>query len=58
MRWTNHPKIFLEVAVVKFCQLERSAIQEAHPEEWNELITKIVQLENEIKQLKQHGVAV
>ena len=27
MRWTNHPKIFLEVAVVKLCQLERSALQ-------------------------------
>ena len=24
MRWTNHPRIFLEVAVVKLCQLERS----------------------------------
>ena len=58
MRWTNHPKIFLEVAVVKLCQLERSSATEAQPEEWNELKQKIVQLENEINHLKQHGVAV
>jgi DNA polymerase III subunit gamma/tau len=57
MRWTNHPKIFLEVAVVKLCQLERSSATEAQPEEWNELNQKIVQLENEINHLKQHGVA-
>ena len=25
MRWTNHPKIFLEVAIVKLCQLEGSS---------------------------------
>ncbi|HVH96392.1 MAG TPA: DNA polymerase III subunit gamma/tau, partial [Bacillus sp. (in: firmicutes)] len=58
MRWTNHPKIFLEVAVVKLCQLERSSATEAQPEEWNELKQKVVQLENEINHLKQHGVAV
>lgn len=58
MRWTNHPKIFLEVAVVKLCQLERSSSTEGQPEEWNELKQKIVQLESEIDHLKQHGVAV
>ena len=25
MRWTNHPRIFLEVAIVKLCQIERSS---------------------------------
>ena len=58
MRWTNHPKIFLEVAIVKLCQLERSSATGAQPEEWNELKQKVVQLENEINHLKQHGVAV
>ena len=31
MRWTNHPKIFLEVAIVKLCQLERTSATEAQP---------------------------
>ena len=25
MRWTNHPRIFLEVAIVKLCQLENQS---------------------------------
>ena len=53
MRFTNHPKIFLEAAIVKLCQLERSSATEAQPEEWNELKQKVVQLENEINDLKQ-----
>ena len=57
MRWTNRPKVFLEVAVVKLCQLEDPPIQ--HPECWYEPINqKISQLENEVRELKQHGVAV
>jgi DNA polymerase III subunit gamma/tau len=57
MRWTNHPKIFLEVAVVKLCQLERSSVKEEQPGEWDDLKQKIVQLENEVSYLKQHGVS-
>ncbi|PMX94698.1 DNA polymerase III subunit gamma/tau, partial [Pseudomonas sp. MPR-R5A] len=29
MRWTNHPRIFLEVAIVKLCQLDRMHSAEA-----------------------------
>jgi len=58
MRWTNHPKIFLEVAVVKLCQLEGSPVNHGQPKEWNELKQKIVHLENEVNELKQHGVTI
>jgi DNA polymerase III subunit gamma/tau len=57
MRWTNHPKIFLEVAIVKLCQLESSPVVNQQPE-WDTLKQRIIQLENEISELKQHGVTV
>lgn len=56
MRWTNHPKIFLEVAIIKLCQLE----QKQHASASNEvetLITKIKQLEEQINELKKHGIS-
>ncbi|MEH7354692.1 DNA polymerase III subunit gamma/tau [Neobacillus drentensis] len=57
MRWTNHPRIFLEVAVVKLCQMEvkQSNHSEAHIDQ---LLSRIEQLENELQYLKAHGVAV
>lgn len=57
MRWTNHPKIFLEVAIVKLCQLEDSPVVN-EKSEWDTLKQRIIQLENEISELKQHGITV
>ncbi|MDE3840504.1 DNA polymerase III subunit gamma/tau [Bacillus methanolicus] len=57
MRWTNHPKIFLEVAIVKLCQLEKPAFdQPSH--DVQKLINRIEQLEDEIRQLKANGISV
>lgn len=55
MRFTNHPKIFLEVAIVKLCQQERaSAVMPSA--DYSQLQNRITQLENELRELKQHGV--
>lgn len=55
MKWTNHPRVFFEVAVVKICQ---SANQEpANHQELETLMNKVNQLESELKQLKSSGIA-
>lgn len=46
MRWTNHPRIFLEVAIVKLCQLEKPA-RSGTTAEVDSLIAKLEQLESE-----------
>jgi DNA polymerase III subunit gamma/tau len=56
MRWTNHPRIFLEVAIVKLTQTEAKIESSNNPLEIQQLITKVNQLENEIKFLKENGV--
>ena len=58
MRWTNHPKVFLEVAIVKLCQLETSPISNSQSVDINQLTNKINQLENEVRELRKHGVDV
>jgi DNA polymerase III subunit gamma/tau len=57
MKWTNHPRIFLEVAIVKLCQQEQkqNGIDSGAIEP---LLQKIRQLELEINQLKEKGIAV
>ena len=55
MRWTNHPKIFLEVALVKLCHHESSPAVNNQPD-YTELKQRISQLEHEIQELKEHGV--
>lgn len=57
MKWTNHPKIFLELAIVKICQIEAksSALDQSVI---NQLTTRLTQLENELKQVKQNGLVV
>ncbi|MEH7109807.1 DNA polymerase III subunit gamma/tau [Bacillus sp. JJ1764] len=57
MRWTNHPRIFLEVAIVKLCQLEIKSTETAPSDHIEQLKTRIEQLENELQQLKVNGVA-
>ncbi|MEH7335693.1 DNA polymerase III subunit gamma/tau [Neobacillus drentensis] len=60
MRWTNHPRIFLEVAIVKLCQMETAHSMQsgAAPANVDHLVSRIEQLENELRQLKENGVAV
>ncbi|WP_042453775.1 DNA polymerase III subunit gamma/tau [Neobacillus dielmonensis] len=56
MRWTNHPRIFLEVAIVKLCQMEQ---QKTLPStaETGPLLSRIEMLEAELQHLKENGVA-
>ncbi len=56
MRWTNHPRIFLEVAIVKLCQMEVRQTAQAQPAQIDQLLTRIGQLEMELEHLKANGV--
>ncbi|MDQ1143368.1 DNA polymerase-3 subunit gamma/tau [Bacillus sp. SORGH_AS 510] len=58
MRWTNHPRIFLEVAIVKLCQMEGIEREATQPANVDHLLSRIEQLENELQQLKSSGIAV
>ncbi|MFP7300564.1 DNA polymerase III subunit gamma/tau [Neobacillus niacini] len=58
MRWTNHPRIFLEVAIVKLCQTEEKQHEQMPAGQMSQLLAKIEQLENELHQLKANGPAV
>jgi len=61
MRWTNHPRIFLEVAIVKLCQLETAKASGqlgVNIPEIQSLLNKLTTLEEELTSLKQKGVAV
>ncbi|MGX6446413.1 DNA polymerase III subunit gamma/tau [Neobacillus sp. K501] len=57
MRWTNHPRIFLEVAIVKLCQTEVKQTEQAPSGQMSQLLGKIEQLEQELQQLKTMGVS-
>jgi DNA polymerase III subunit gamma/tau len=58
MRWTNHPRIFLEVAIVKLTQIETKDNNHNAPSsgEVQQLLAKVNQLESEIKHLKENGI--
>lgn len=61
MRWTNHPRIFLEVAIVKLCQLDapnKSGQSIVNIPEIQSLLNKITSLEEELANIKQKGVTV
>ncbi|KAA0543136.1 DNA polymerase III subunit gamma/tau [Bacillus sp. BGMRC 2118] len=55
MKWTNHPKILLEIGIVQLCQQESSSTSTVQLEP---LLQKISNLELEIKTLKENGVMV
>lgn len=57
MRWTNHPRIFLEVAIVKLCHLGQATKVESSSE-IEKLAKKIEQLEEELREIKHSGVPV
>lgn len=54
MRWTNHPRIFLEVALVKLCHHEQQESSTNHFEV-EKLFQRIEQLEKELVNLKSVG---
>lgn len=56
MRWTNHPRIFLEVAIVKLCQLQRTTnVESISSPTIDKLTEKIQQLEEKVKELSTNG---
>ncbi|MEK3988090.1 DNA polymerase III subunit gamma/tau [Robertmurraya sp. FSL R5-0851] len=59
MRWTNHPRIFLEVAVVKLCQMNvRDNGKQTSSIEIDSLLSKISSLEEQLSDLRENGIAV
>lgn len=56
MKWTNHPRIQLEVMLVKLCH-NKTEITHAS-QDFEQLNMKISQLESELRLLKTEGVAV
>ena len=60
MRWTNHPRIFLEVAIVKLCHLQQTPnlVEAASSPTIDKLITKIEQLEEKVKTLSTTGIQI
>ncbi|TMW69921.1 DNA polymerase III subunit gamma/tau [Alteribacter natronophilus] len=57
MKWSNHPKVFLELFAVQACQM-KTASQEntADSTEVNELKDKVKELEGAVSRLKTSGV--
>ncbi|WLR50877.1 DNA polymerase III subunit gamma/tau [Bacillus tianshenii] len=57
MKFTSHPKVFLEIAVVKLCQ--QSASRDAGSSEaYADLQKTVKQLQAELQTLKQQGITV
>ncbi|WP_062350928.1 DNA polymerase III subunit gamma/tau [Bacillus kwashiorkori] len=54
MKWTNHPRIFLEVSLIQLCETEKVNNQE-DSNKINHLLEKLSQLETELQQLKEAG---
>ncbi|WP_110114895.1 DNA polymerase III subunit gamma/tau [Bacillus sp. CGMCC 1.16541] len=57
MKWTNHPRVLLEVGLVKACQVHRSITTDSGVSN-QDLIQKISQLEAQINQLREQGITV
>ncbi|MFC7370853.1 DNA polymerase III subunit gamma/tau [Fictibacillus iocasae] len=61
MKWTNHPKIFLETTMIRICHVEKAAAspnsQETITGDAGQLLQRIEQLEKELQQLKKNGIA-
>ncbi|MBU8908397.1 DNA polymerase III subunit gamma/tau [Desertibacillus haloalkaliphilus] len=57
MKWSSHPKIFLELAVVKVCNQQKPSVTTAtNDQDYEQLKTKIGELENALTKLKQEGI--
>jgi DNA polymerase-3 subunit gamma/tau len=57
MKWTNHPRVLLEVAIVQLCQ-KSSSVHVSKQNDLTLLVNKINHLEEELKQLKESGLQV
>ncbi|WP_102348024.1 DNA polymerase III subunit gamma/tau [Bacillus sp. Marseille-P3661] len=57
MKWTNHPKIFLELALVNLCQLEYSGGTGSN-QEIESLLKRVTELETELEKVKKQGITV
>lgn len=57
MKWTNHPKIFLEVCLIKLCQIENTNTSSFTSDGVIHLQKKIEQLEKEIQLLKNKNIS-
>ncbi|HHY71942.1 MAG TPA: DNA polymerase III subunit gamma/tau [Bacillus bacterium] len=57
MKWTNHPKILLELALVKICQ-QSDAGSGPSNEQVGALVERINQLEAELKEWKKNGLPI
>lgn len=55
MKWTNHPRIFLELSVVKLCQPQQQPVSQTGSD--SELVGRIEKLESDLEQLKKQGPA-
>ncbi|WP_017471635.1 DNA polymerase III subunit gamma/tau [Amphibacillus jilinensis] len=57
MKWSNSPKIFIEITLLKITEQKNDAQSEgSHHEQFLQLTEKLDKLEKELTQLKQHGV--
>jgi DNA polymerase III subunit gamma/tau len=56
MKFTNHARIYLEVSIVKLCQMEQQG--NTSSAEVEELVKKVKLLEKELNQLKEKGIKV
>ncbi|MGX1902740.1 DNA polymerase III subunit gamma/tau [Thermolongibacillus altinsuensis] len=56
MRWTNHPRIYMEVALVKLCYQEQDV--NASSTMLRSLEEKIRQLESELQKIKEQGTKI
>ncbi|MGM9928049.1 MAG: DNA polymerase III subunit gamma/tau [Bacillus sp. (in: firmicutes)] len=56
MKWTNHPRIFLEVTLVKLCHQKKEIVSDHSGLE--QLQQKIQELETELRLIKSQGVTV
>lgn len=54
MRFTNHARIYLEVGIVKLCQLEAKKVTTGASADVQQLVDKISLLEKEVAMLKQN----
>ena len=60
MKWTNHPRIFLEVMLIKLCQGQGASARAGavSDEQVQHLQSQIQKLERELQAIKANGVAV
>ncbi|MFD0051997.1 DNA polymerase III subunit gamma/tau [Actinomycetes bacterium NPDC127524] len=56
MKWTNHPRIFLEVALVKLCSQDRGSGSQVPDGQVQDLLGKIGELERQLQSIREQGV--